>query len=159
MYSTVLITGIGEYLGYCLQYTEVFIADNKVDVRKAAFLEPYKESMPAVFILFHAFSGTDDLSATVFINTNGNVNRNILDIITLALFEIGTINVNIRILLGNSVCTLLPDMSISFLVKIAYSSGRYFGSPEYFGDIFYRVHGYIRSGLLPQRIPCGGNVR
>ena len=140
MYRTALIAGIRKCLGYCLQHTEIFIADDKTDAGKAAFFEPYKESTPAVFILFHAFSGTDDLPAAVFIDTNGNKDRNILDLPTPAPFEIDTVNVDIWILSRKGACTSLLDMLISLLVEIAYCSGRYFGSPECSRDVFYPAY-------------------
>jgi len=67
MYRTALITDIGEHPGYCLQHAEIFIADDKTDTGKTTFLKSYKESSPAVLILFHPFSGTYDLPADVFI--------------------------------------------------------------------------------------------
>lgn len=50
--------------------------------------EPSKESAQAVFILFQAFSGTDNLTASVFIDINGNGDKNILDFTTSPPIEI-----------------------------------------------------------------------
>lgn len=72
MNGTALITGIREDFRYGLQHAEIFISNHEADTFKATFLEPYKKGTPAVFILFHAFGSTDNLTAAVFIYTDGN---------------------------------------------------------------------------------------
>lgn len=90
-----LITGIRKYFRYSLKHSEIFISDNQADSSQATFLKTYKEGAPALFIFFHTFSCTDDLTAAIITDTNGNKNRNVLDFTTPAVFQIDAINIEI----------------------------------------------------------------
>lgn len=44
-------------------------------------------------ILFHAFSSAKDLQVAILTDTNGNENRNVLELAALATFQVNTIYV------------------------------------------------------------------
>lgn len=97
MYRAALISSIRKDFRDGLQHTEIFIADDRTYTSKPPFFQPYKERTPALTILFHAFSSTEDFTASTLANTNCNQNGNILDLTTPAEFQVNAIYINIGI--------------------------------------------------------------
>ena len=100
MYRTALVSGIRKDFRNGLQHTKIFITDDQSYTGKPSFFQPYKERAPAFAIFFHSFSSTKDFTAAILADTDCNQNGNILDLAAPAAFQVNTIYINIRIVLG-----------------------------------------------------------
>lgn len=123
MYGTTLIARIREHLWDRFQHTQVFIPNDETHAGKSPFFMPYKEREPAFLIFFYAFRRSDDLTAAIFIDTDGHKDRDILYLAAPAALEIDTVYIDIRISAEKQTGTLLFDMLIGFFVAVAYSPG------------------------------------
>ena len=100
MNCTALISGIWKDFRNGFQHAKVLITDNQAYTSKPTLFQPYKERTPTFTILFHAFRSAKNLPAAILADANGNENRNVLDLAAPAAFQVNTIYINIRIVLG-----------------------------------------------------------
>ena len=129
MNRTALISGIQIDFRNSFKHAEILIANDQTYTRKPAFFQPYEERTPAFTILFHAFCSAKDFPTAILTDTDGNKNKNILDLAASAAFQINTIYVNIGIVPGKRTGTPGFDMLISFFVQVADGSGRILSFP------------------------------
>lgn len=54
------------------KHPKALVTDDKAYTFQTAFFEPYKEFLPTLTVFFHSFRSTNDFTATILINTNGN---------------------------------------------------------------------------------------
>lgn len=125
MNGTALITGIWKNFRNRLKHSEVFVSDDQAYTFQSSFLKPYKERTPALLVFFHAFSGADNLTASIVADTNGNKDRYVLDLTTPAAFQIDAVNIDIRIAVGQWACTPGFDMLICLFIEVADSAWGY----------------------------------
>ena len=123
MNCTALISGIRKDFRNGFQHAEVLITDDQAYTSKPSFFQPYEERTPAFTILFHAFRSAKDLLAAILADTNGNENRNVLDLAAPAAFQVNTIYVNIWIVPGKRTGTPGFNMFISLFIQVADGSG------------------------------------
>ena len=123
MYGSSLITCVWEHLRDCFRHTQVLISDYETHSAKSSLLKPYKEKTPAFLILFHPSHSTDDLTATVFPDTDSHKDRYILYLTAPAALEVDTVYIDIRISARKREGTPLFDMLIGFFVEAAYRTG------------------------------------
>lgn len=123
MHGTTLIARIRKHLRDRFQHTQVLIPNDETHAGKSPLFKPYKEREPAFLIFFHAFRRSDDLTAAIFIDTNGHKDRDILYLAALAALEIDSVYIDIWISAGKRPGTPLFDILISFFVEVAYRAG------------------------------------
>lgn len=103
------------------QYNELYSAD-------IWHSERLTEWFPAFTVFFQPFRSAKDFPAAILTDTNGNEDRNVLNLAT-ATFRVDTIYVNIRIGSGEQTGMLGLDMFISLFVRVADGSREHFYSP------------------------------
>ena len=86
MNRTTLLSGIWKGFQNGLKHSEILITDNQTYISNLAFLQAYKERTPDFTILFHSFRSAKDFPAAILTDTNGNENRNVLDLTSPAAF-------------------------------------------------------------------------
>ena len=147
MNGTSLVTGIREHFRYNIVYTQILITDNELDVGKPPLFEPCKEKCQLSLSPFMP-------SAAPIILRNPSLFTTMSSMMgTLRIPPPATLEANtsyIGITTGQWSASSLLHMFISLLVEIAYGSGRYFGSPKCFCDIFYPAYGDTRQIYLEQ---------
>ena len=112
MYGATLISSIWKDFRNGLQHTKIFITDDQTYTSKSACFQPYEERTPALTILFHALSSTEDFTAAILADADCNQNRNILDLAAPAALQVDTIYINIGIFPGKRTGTPGFDMLI-----------------------------------------------
>lgn len=103
MYGTTLIACVRKRFRDRFQHTKVLISDHEMYAAKATLLNPYKKRMPTFLILLHSFRSTDDLTAAVFIDSDGHKDRDILYLTAPAALEIDSVYIDIRISAGYAI--------------------------------------------------------
>ena len=140
MYNAALIFRMRKHLADCFDHSQGFIADDQTGIFKTTLFQPDKEVFPTLEIFLQAFCCTYDLAVSVAGNSNGYEDGDIFVFFTPAAFQEDTININIRIVILELAVSPLIDVLICLFVQVAYCSGRHFGSPKSFGDIFYPAY-------------------
>ena len=62
MHRAALVFGVREFLAHGLQHPHALVADNELHAVQAASAEPLEEADPTGLVLFHALSGTQNLT-------------------------------------------------------------------------------------------------
>ena len=104
--------------------------------RQATATQPLEEADPAGFILFHALSGTQNLTVSGLIDCNCYQNSYIFKLSAPVAEQTDFIHIDIRMTptLQRTVAPIFV-VDICFLIQLADGGGRYLTAPQSLGDV------------------------
>ena len=101
MYSASLIACIRKNFRDAFQHAEAFVSNDEANALQTSFFEPDKEVFPAFMILFHAFSGAENLAETFIVYADCHKDGYILDFSAPTAFKVYSIYINVGVFFGN----------------------------------------------------------
>ena len=143
MDSATLVLGFGEHFSHSLQHTQALVSNHQLDPVQATATQPLEEADPAGLVLFHALSGTQDLTVSILIDRNRHQNGYIFKLSAPVAAQIDPIHIDIRIppTLQRTV-TPIFNVDIRLLVQLTDGGGRHLATPQSLGNILYTPNGY-----------------
>src|SRR5699024_8901821 len=141
--GTPLVFGLRKHFSHSLQHTKTLVSNNEFHAVQATATQPLEEADPAGFVLFHALSGTQNLTVSVLINGNRYQNGYIFKLTAPVAAQVDPIHIDIRIppTLQRTVPPIL-NVDIRFLVQLTDGGGRDFAAPEGLSNVLHTPDGY-----------------
>ena len=130
MNGTTLVLGLRKHFSHSLQHAKALVSNDEFHAVQTTATQPLEEADPAGLVLFHALSGTQNLTVSVLIDRNCYQNGYVFKLSAPVAAQIDPIHIDIRITptLQRTISPIF-NVDIRFLVQLTDGGGRDFAAP------------------------------